>query len=462
MVAIRFSIAFVGLGLACTTLPPGGGGSGDGGADAGADGGGFVETCDGGGGGNPACQDGGVTDGGTLDGGASDGGIYDGGIYDGGAWDGGVYDGGFDPCGGNDSWLQFMGTAEHRGQRRVVGPQTNIVKWRYYLGTTNSSPWGRAPGSVAIDFDGTLYAAGPQLVALYPDGGVKWVFDAGSAGPSISGMSNRIYVDIDRNVVAAVSKTGTEIWRFVGDGPMNFAPTEAPDGTIYQGGWDGGFVYAIAPDGGLKWRFKTNQKCISYPVTVGFDGTVYVGAGDTNCGDMGGSPNFYAIAPDGGLKWSYDTFNQRSGSPAIGFDGTIYIPSAPHLFALNPNGTLKWKKDGVPTDVSGIITPAVAPDGTLYVGTAHGQVIAVWPDGGTRWTFSIGQDLGMRGFPVVDCRGTVYVGADDRKVYAIAADGGLLWSYTTDAGITEASPAIGADGTLYIASEDGYLYAFGP
>ncbi len=50
--------------------------------------------------------------------------------------------------------------------------------------------------------------------------------------------------------------------------------------------------------------------------------------------------------------------------------------------------------------------------------------------------------------------------SDDHNVYALNPDGSLLWSYSTG-GKVESSPAIGADGTVYIGSDDRKLYAFG-
>jgi ribosomal protein L37AE/L43A len=54
----------------------------------------------------------------------------------------------------------------------------------------------------------------------------------------------------------------------------------------------------------------------------------------------------------------------------------------------------------------------------------------------------------------------VYFGSYDYKVYALDGDGQLKWSYTTGNPV-DSSPAIGADGTVYIGSVDGNLYAFG-
>lgn len=66
----------------------------------------------------------------------------------------------------------------------------------------------------------------------------------------------------------------------------------------------------------------------------------------------------------------------------------------------------------------------------------------------------------MESSPAIDGDGTVYIGSSDGKLYAINADGALKWSFQTKDAI-ESSPAIGPDGTVYIGSNDNHLYAIG-
>jgi outer membrane protein assembly factor BamB len=49
----------------------------------------------------------------------------------------------------------------------------------------------------------------------------------------------------------------------------------------------------------------------------------------------------YALNPDGTLKWSYRLSGLSSDVPVIDRKGTIYV-IADNLLALNPDGTLKW------------------------------------------------------------------------------------------------------------------------
>jgi outer membrane protein assembly factor BamB len=66
----------------------------------------------------------------------------------------------------------------------------------------------------------------------------------------------------------------------------------------------------------------------------------------------------------------------------------------------------------------------------------------------------------VRSSPAISADGTVYVGSNDGKLYAINPDGSPKWSYTTGGIIWASSPAIGSDGTVYIGSDK--LYALKP
>jgi len=82
----------------------------------------------------------------------------------------------------------------------------------------------------------------------------------------------------------------------------------------------------------LKWAYETEYIAHPSPTTgahgtvyiihsspaIGTDGTVYVGSEDFN---------LYAIHPEGSLKWTYTTGGPVISSPAIGSDGTIYVGS---------------------------------------------------------------------------------------------------------------------------------------
>jgi len=72
-----------------------------------------------------------------------------------------------------------------------------------------------------------------------------------------------------------------------------------------------------------------------------------------------------------------------------------------------------------------------------------------------QWRFQTDDEV--RSSPAV-ANGTVYVGSDDGRLYALAAgDGTKQWHFQTD-GEVFSSPAV-VDGTVYIGSRDGNVYA---
>ena len=63
--------------------------------------------------------------------------------------------------------------------------------------------------------------------------------------------------------------------------------------------------------------------------------------------------------------------------------------------------------------------------------------------------------------PAIGADGTIYIGSNDKNLYAINPDGSQKWMFTTGDYIVS-SPAIGADGTIYVGSCDKNLYAINP
>jgi outer membrane protein assembly factor BamB len=60
--------------------------------------------------------------------------------------------------------------------------------------------------------------------------------------------------------------------------------------------------------------------------------------------------------------------------------------------------------------------------------------------------------------PAIASDGTIYVGSEDGSLYALNPDGTLKWGYDASSAVNS-SPTIGSDGTVYVGSESGNLYA---
>ena len=79
--------------------------------------------------------------------------------------------------------------------------------------------------------------------------------------------------------------------------------------------------------------------------------------------------------------------------------------------------------------------------------------------GSLKWKFTTGGITYSS--PAVGADGTIYIGSADDNLYAINPDGSMKWKFTT-AGLVYSSPAVGADGTIYVGSGDDNLYAINP
>jgi len=147
------------------------------------------------------------------------------------------------------------------------------------------------------------------------------------------------------------------------------------------------------------------------------------------------------------VQWSVylSDYGISFSSPAIAEDGTIYIGGEDgYLYAVTPSGGIDWS-----FETGGAIesSPAIGLDGTIYFGSDDGYFYAVNPDGSEAWKQALG-DPGwhlVRSSPVVIEDGTVYVGSYDSRLYAFSPDGTLLWSFRFD---SAGDPFIGASGAV--------------
>jgi outer membrane protein assembly factor BamB len=232
---------------------------------------------------------------------------------------------------------------------------------------------------------------------------------------------------------------GHVVWS-VGVGEVDWcSPAVGTDGTIYQGDLDGR-LWAINPDGSLKWkrRFRGADLAESSPTLTADGRRMYFGIHnspgkiyclDTTTGDV----IWVYLIPEGG--------GGIVSSPAIGPDGTIYV------------GTGDWF-EGNPGDIGDDRFFAIHPDGTL------------------KWVFRDHQDTGTERTAFfanasIGVDGTIYIGSFKGYFYALRDEGRrpvVKWKFATknDRGRFEeiwSSAAIGDDATLYFGSNSGKVYA---
>lgn len=289
-------------------------------------------------------------------------------------------------------------------------------------------------GVPIVDADGTIYVSGKSF---NPDGTLKWSMDDGLDAMAL-GSDGTLYGTFGYNDFYAVSTNNGEVkWKWTckdttktltdeyGDevatvecfSYLKSYPAIGKDGTIYVASQEG-FLYALTPDGEIKWKFKTQNPIFSSPA-IGNNGTIYIG---DNWVDAPGSVAYiYAISPEGKLKWKLKDaeLTAWNSAPAIGDEETLYFgigrcgdAECPHptVYAIK-NGVLKWKQIAYyDTDM----TPAIDSDETVYVGSGN-TYLWVFKNGKKLWRVKTGATIGES--PALLTDGTLYVGSD--KFYAI-------------------------------------------
>jgi len=311
-----------------------------------------------------------------------------------------------------DDWATGSPTIDNNGTIYIGSSALNAVfpngtlKWKYEtVFHIETAP--------LIDEDGTIYFGviyGPgSLYALSPNGTLKWKFSCDSvfSSPVFSDDGIIYFGDANRYIFALYSN-GTLKWKFRTDGEIYSSPAIGLDGAIYCGSHDE-YVYALYPNNGtLKWKFKTGGWVHGSP-TIGDDGTVYIGSDDNY---------LYALNPNNGsMIWKTNVGAMHS-SPALSEDGILYfgVWNSKFRAVYSNNGTIKWSFNlGSQNGVWGS-SASISADGTIFFGTylddgsGGGDIIALNPDGTEKWRTRIATDF-VWSSPAIAEDGTIYIGS---------------------------------------------------
>ena len=303
------------------------------------------------------------------------------------------------------------------------------VRWRYV-----NPPNQVASASLSMALDGTIYVgvAEGDIDALNPDGTRRWRASAGITLPSI-GPDGSIYTQ--DTTIYALNPDGTLRWSHL----LETVPRRqlmshtavGPDGTVYVE-YDTS-LFAFRPDGTELWCFPLLGQTGADPA-VGPDGTIYIGDPQA----------YHAVRPDGTEKWHYP-MKAKVSTTAFGPDGTVYV-TGDSFVALTPDGVRNW---AVPASEASSVV--VGSDGAIYHCTAglysNGELAVRNPDGTLRNTFAVSG--GARGTPALAADGTVYVIAGEGTLCAVGPDGTVSWQYDVG-GLIRSDIMLGPDGTVYV------------
>ncbi|MDO9255025.1 MAG: PQQ-binding-like beta-propeller repeat protein [Bacteroidales bacterium] len=302
-----------------------------------------------------------------------------------------------------------------------------------------------------------------MLWAINPDGSEKWRYETGNFKAGSGSMAP---------------------W-------LRGSAAIGHEGTIYVVS-DDGVLHAVNPDGTPKWKFLAYENkgwlrgLDGKPPVVGLDGTIYFAAeGESMLFDMSKrEARLFAINPDGSLKWDFKLVEGKLFAseypPCIGPDGKIYVDNGDGtttmLYVINPNGTKAWE---FPVGMLAASSPVVGADSTVYIGgwsyissQYRIKLYAIHPDGTEKWRFPKSGDPEKYGAqlanPVIGADNNIYFGfhtssyaGGDGRLYALRPDGTPLWSNPPSLGAIGNSPAVIApDGTLYVGTGEGYTNMF--
>lgn len=271
---------------------------------------------------------------------------------------------------------------------------------------------------------------------------------------AVAGTTYSIKVDTKDTMRAGafVFTLTDSLWQFAGDGNATGAAAVAADGTLYFGGGaPDPYLYAVKPDGTLKWRFDTGSSIDNCSPAVAYDGTIVFGATDGRV---------TSLTAEGKVRWQR-ALNAGSVavSPALGFDGTIYLHGSDgYLYALDPaTGATRWRTFA---EAGTFASPVIAPDGTIYQAGTVGAILAINPDGTLKWRFAVPSDSFST--PALDAAGNVYFTTyTTSRLYSLKPDGTQRWSFAAASGsLTSSSPTLSADGSVaYFGTNNGVFQA---
>jgi probable HAF family extracellular repeat protein len=387
---------------------------------------------------------------------------------------------------------------------------SGTIAWRAVLGVTvaeNPPNFHGTESTPALAANGTIYICGPdwRLHAFNPDGTVKWVFPALGQNPlsgpartaPVIGSSGWIYVFLEEAIIGVQPQVYMCIFQDNGASASKIKEwpalqTDRPNGHAISSpalGRDSSLYIATAdevaqrgqlialdvsnpqgPSGVVKkWQYPAQGAAdigmIVASPAIAADGTIYAGVQDLRPGGVIQNPmvgRLIALNPDGTLKWEFlTTASGEPGgaidsSPAIGADGTIYVGVdliqgaviGGYLVALNPlNGTKMWSFRDSPSLFSFETSPAIAPDGKIYVragdSTSH-MVLYGLIDNGASVTLASKNVLDTEEFEPHATDLTEFSNVaitSDGRIYSASAgketdSAGRLWGFNLPAGST--------------------------
>jgi eukaryotic-like serine/threonine-protein kinase len=348
------------------------------------------------------------------------------------------------------SWPVFRGDPAHTGVGGTL-PAELVERWKFQPTDAILSSAAIVGGVVFVGSDDSyLYALN------LADGGLKWKCKAKGAIQSSPAVVHDLVIfgDQEGTLHACTVATGEQRWSFDTGGEIISSVTcphperADDDAPLVFGSYDG-FLYCLrARDGGVLWKYHTEDRVHGTPAIVGAH--VFVAGCDAHMHVVG--------LADGAAVRQVPLGSVCGASVAIDGARAFVGTYGGQMLALDwQRGDKLWTWTDTERELP-VLSSAALADGLVIVGGRDKRVRAFERDTGqVRWEFITKGKVDSS--PVVSGE-KVFFGSADGNLYAVDVRRGKeLWRFEAGASIT-ASPAI-ADGCLVIGSHDGIVRCFG-
>jgi outer membrane protein assembly factor BamB len=216
------------------------------------------------------------------------------------------------------------------------------------------------------------------------------------------------------------------------------------------------------------WEHDLGTSEVRGAATLDGAGNVYfvVEVGKTP-GEAGtGALHLYSLAPDGTYRWSAlvdpEAHFMGTSNPAVAVDGTVYVGGADGLHAFLPGGAESWHFTGTGRVMN---APIVDPGGNVYFAAMRldvweFSVVSVTASGALRWSTRLPPAINQTGLSSpafsVD-HSSIFVANGDSLCRLDTVTGEIAWQFRPPdiSGEFRASPAVDDGDNVYIGSKGG-------
>lgn len=344
------------------------------------------------------------------------------------------------------AWPMYRHDPQRSGVAEYRGPASEVkVKWETPLSSS------AAVTSILVGNNRDIYVSNDygNLIRLdYVTGSKKEQYNSSLKGNPIFLQNGNVIATDGKQSVVAMQNSELYDWKytFYDKRDITTSPVIVNEQAVVIHAPDGKLLAINADTGDKIWESEVYGDATP---AVGQNGTIYTVA--TSNANQGEAEYLYAVNHDTGMaEWKLHLSDKNMGqcTVAVGDDGTVYISSKGQdnrLYAVDSRGNLKFK-----ISIDGNATaPAVAKDGTIYVGSQKGILYAFDKDGSKKWQYTTKDSITVA--PIIGADGVVY-GCAGNLIFALDPNkGNILWQYNTREDIT-AEPIIDSKGVIYVAT----------